>query len=257
MRRVTLGAVTFCFTLAWAVSTSWAGYGGGMRIGGGGGGGGQSAPRPPPAPPPPPIDHSASTKARQDVQVATAELERANAGLTALTAQLRHARLEPTSAWKDAAAAVAAAQKQFDAAKESVMKTLKGDAAYTGALAERAKAQADHEAMQASTPIEERYRIANAIISTAQVISALETGAVMNNPVSAKAKAELDAANGTTAALQASFDATLARDTTWSAAAKAVEDRRQRLADAKKALTDALASEAQQARDRQKVASNH
>lgn len=256
MRCVSLRGMTFCVLLTFFASNGWAGYGG-MRLGGGGGGGGQRS-TPPPAPPPPPIDHSASTKAKQDVQTATAELDRANAALATVTAQLRKMKLEPTSAWKEAAALVAAAQKRYDAARETAMTKLKGDAAYQGALADRAKAKADHDGMQATTPIEERYRIANAMVSTAQLITSLEAGAVMNDPLAAKAKADLDAANAKEAELQSAFDATLGNDPNWSAASKAVEDRKQRVADAKKALSDALASEAQQARDRQRsVASNH
>jgi hypothetical protein len=257
MRRDTLGALAFCITLAFAASMSWAGYGGGGGIGRRGGGQSYTPPAPAP-PPPPPIDRSASTKARQEVQSATMEVERANAALAAVTAQLHRAKLEPTSAWKTAAEAVAAAQKQYDAAREAVMATLKSDPAYQGALAARAKAQADHNAMDASTPIEERYRIANAMVSTPQVIAALETGAIMNNPAAAKAKAALDAANAAEAALQTAFDQTLANDPTWSAAAKSIEERKQRLAEVKKSLSDALAQEAQMARDRQKqIASNH
>jgi hypothetical protein len=256
MRRVLVGALTFCSLVAFLAPQTWAGYGGG-GIGRRGGGGSSYTP-PPAPPPPPPIDHSASNRAKQDVQTANAELERANQALASVTTQLHKSRLEPTSAWKDAAAAVVAAQKQFDAAREVAMKKLKADAAYQGALAERAKTVAEHEALQTSTPIEERYRIANAMVSTAQVIAALEAGAVSNDPAAAKAKADLDAAKAKEASLQSAFDATLGNDPNWSAASKSVEERKQHLADARKALADALASEAQQARDRQhSVASNH
>jgi hypothetical protein len=257
MRKLFLQTTVICFFLAGSSSMSFAGYGS-MKSGGGGGGGSSAPARPAPPPPPPPIDRSASIKARQDIAAATTDSAQADAALASITSQIRKQRLEPTSEWKTANDALTIAKTHYETAKEAAMTKLKSDPGYQAVLAERTKAKTDHAAMEASTPIEERMRIAKAILTTADQVAALEAGALANNEAVVKAKAELDAATAKMNQLFATFDATLSSNPQWAAASKTADERHQRLATAKQSLVDAQTREAQAEKDRQKqMASNH
>ena len=117
--------------------------------------------------------------------------------------------------------------------------------------------QAEHAAFRSDTPIEERARIAKAILTASDCVTTMETNAMTNSEPLNKAKSELDAATGKLNQITSAFDATLTSNAMWVSAARTAGDRRQRLADAKQVLADALAREAQAAHDRQKsMASN-
>jgi hypothetical protein len=249
---LSLGVV---FAISLAASPSFGKGGGGGGGGGGsrnnGNGGGQNYP--------PPVDHSASTKARKEVEAAAADLRKANADVAAIVAKL-HKEYETSPDAAGAVAALKAAQAELEATRAPVLKNVRDSAAYKSALAAKESAQADRDTVLAdpSTSPEDRTHAATAVMEAGKAVTKLETDAVAANPKIAAAQSKLVAANTAWSALLKKFDETLKDNPDWQAAMKVVDDKKQVLASAQKTLSDAVAQEAQAERNRQnQIAQNN
>jgi hypothetical protein len=249
-------AAAMCFSLcalSLIASHVYAGYGsGGMGIrgGGGGGGGGTNSSH---VDAPPPIDRSASTKARREVNTATGEVTQANNAVAAIVARLK-AKLEKTSEWLSAQAALKSAQSDVDKARASVIRTLSAHPDYQAAKSAGGAAQTQREQIRNDPSIEpqERLRIAKAVIDSSRALADLETAALAADPAHIAAKTTLAKAAKSIDALLATFEDSLKQDSDWQAAIKVLQDKKHVLADAQKTLGDALAQETQAERARQK-----
>jgi chromosome segregation ATPase len=251
MRCTVIVAIFICDVLFLAVTTALGGYGGGgMGVRSGGGSSSSSAPR---AEAPPPIDRTASTKARRDVNAATADVNKANNEVAAIVAKLR-IQFEQTPEWKDRQAALKSAQAELDAARHSVLETLKSQPEYRSAKAALEKAEADREALrnEPNAAPDTRTRVATAAFESVKAVSTLESLAVAADPKAAAAEAKVADAKKAQGELVKKFQATLPDDANWQAATKGLEEKKQVLATAQKGLTDALAQETAAERERQK-----
>lgn len=199
----------------------------------------QPQPQVQPKPAQPQVNQNAETKARQDIAAATEELNKATVALNGMTAKYRHEKLEPTTPYKEAQAAVTKAQLAYDDAKHQVIEKLKKDPEYQKLVDERVKVQKEHDALTADSSFEDRTRIAKAMMSGSDAISKMEAGALASDQKTTQAKATLDGANAKLADVVAKFDATLKDIPEWATASKAVEDAKQKLETAKSALAAA------------------
>jgi hypothetical protein len=202
---------------------------------------------------PPPIDRSASTKARRDVNAATADVNKSTNEVAAIVARLR-LQFEQTPEWKDGQAVLKSAQAEYDAARHSLLETLNSQSDYRSAKASREKAEAEREALRndPNAAPDVRMRVATAVFESVKAASKLESQALASDPKAAAAEAKVAEAKKVLAESLKRFEASLPGDADWQAATKVVEEKKQVLAAAQKGLTDVLAQEAVAERERQK-----
>jgi hypothetical protein len=214
-----------------------AGYG---KSGVGGGGGGGSSP------PPPPVDHSASIAARKQLGEATAEFNKANHAAVEILNSARH-DCQQRPAWIAAQSALKADQARVDAARGQVMATLEKDAGYLSLKA--AKLKADEERDTASkdpglSPADRQNIVQTALTASAACTKRLNES-LQSDAAFTAAQAQVAADSQKINALLGECDAATKQSPQYQSATAAVEQKQQALADARKLLASAMASEAQ------------
>ena len=201
---------------------------------------------------PPPVDHSASTDAKKKVADATVELTKDNHALADVVAKLRK-EFQQKPEWIAAQTAVANDQAKLDAAHDAVLAKLQKDSNYVAMKTAKAKAETDRDALQKDGgAAEDLDRAGKAVFTASAATTKVEADAMNADLGVSDARSQLAEENRKIAGLLAEFDAANKQNADWQAASKVVEQQQQVLADARKALAAAIATEAQAERDRQK-----
>src|SRR5260221_527667 len=194
--------VLACCVLILPATVAIAGYGsGGMGVRTGGSSGGSSRPEAPP-----PIDRSTSTKARRDVNLAAADVNKATNEVATIVAKLR-LQFEQTPEWRDGQAVLKSAQAEYDAARQAVLEALKSQPDYRVVKASRERAEAEREALRndANAAPDLRTRVATAVFESVKATSKLESLALATDPKAAAAEAKVADAKRAQGVTRSSF----------------------------------------------------
>ena len=259
MRRLPNLSVIVLLVSAFYASELFAGYGAKQSGGGANTNTNTNTPKAPPAAPPPPVDHSASIGARKQVTEATAQLTDANRALAEIVNKLRQA-FQRKPEWIAAQSAMKADQAAMAVAHDAVLDKLQKDPAYSALKATKVKAEAERDALEKEpgASAEDKKRVGDAVFAATEATNKAENAALLADGNVAAARAQLATSNQKVTALLSEFDASLQQNPDWQAASQVVAQKQQVLADARKALATAIATEAQAERDRQKqMAQSH
>jgi hypothetical protein len=204
--------------------------------------------------PPPPVDHSASIEAKKKLAEATADANKANRAASDIVAALRR-DFQQKPEWTAAQTALKDDQGKFDLVHDGTIAKLQRDPKYTALKTARLKAEAERDAMlkEGRGSAEDQKRAIDAVFIAAEAFTKMENAALASDPAVTVARDQLAEDNKKAAALLAQFDAIVKQNPDWLKANQEVEQKQQAVADARKTLTAALATEAQAERDRQKA----
>jgi hypothetical protein len=146
--------------------------------------------------------------------------------------------------YKAALAAVQQAQADVKAATTPVLEQLHAKPEYKAAAEKKFKANEEYEALSKAKGVtrEQITAASNALIVASSELTGMEAAALAAAPAVAEAKAKLTAANEELKKVRLKFEETLKENAEYQAALKLVEEDKQKVEMARKALADATAA---------------
>ena len=232
-----LAAMLFSVLILVAPRTFAKGYGGGSGARGNGGG-------TTPTDSPPTVDHSASIKARQDVTAANVEVNKANQLVERITLRLLM-DFRQTAVWQKIKSDSEAARSDLDATRTQVLRDLANHSDYRAATTLKQKTEAERNAMPPDASPEDRTRITRTLLEVDQHLLDFEQVALAANAAWRGAQSKFTEARDKSVQLLKTFEGSLKDNAECQTANAASGEKKLALVSAQKALTAAIAQEAQ------------